>query len=63
MLVPLFGTYDVLYGIWPWIDDQQTKIAFLLIVRLICSFQVKIRFSLTFHMKTPVNESKICRDA
>ena len=44
MLVPLFGTYDVLYGIWPWIEDQQVKIVFLLIVRLICSFQVSFRF-------------------
>lgn len=42
MLVFLFGTYNLLHCIWPWINGGIFKIIFLFIMRLVGSLQVSI---------------------
>lgn len=43
MLIPLFGSYDILYMIWPLIEDEEIRPATLFIVRTLYSFQVSTK--------------------
>ncbi|KAL7302220.1 hypothetical protein TKK_0004895 [Trichogramma kaykai] len=39
MLVPLFGSYNIFYAIWPWFKNLLIRLIFLSLARFICAFQ------------------------